>query len=292
MEVSACYYYLKDHLGDVKMILNASGAVDSYSASLWRLRRHGGCASGANDYYPFGLQMPGRNQAASADGRYKYIGVERDAETGYDAMGPRRYNSWSGRFGQTDPFDDLNPDQSPYSYSHNNPISFLDPSGMLDTSATGTNPTQLPGVVTYASLFVGGIVYFGLDYVEGPVAPFVQPEDAAVAAGASALTTWAIYKLYNEKKPNPEQQKESPKQAKSKFPHKIPSKVGEKPGPGWEWRGKGPEGSSQGSWYNPKTGESLHPDLSHSDPIGPHYDYTDPAGNEYRVSPDGTMSPK
>lgn len=106
------YYYLKDHLGDVKMILNSSGGVDIY-----------------NDYYPFGLQMPGRNQTASADARYKYIGVEQDAETGYLATGARLYDSWSGRFGQTDDFDFCSPDVSPYSYSFNNPLLFTDASG-------------------------------------------------------------------------------------------------------------------------------------------------------------------
>jgi len=64
------------------------------------------------------------------------------------------------------------------------------------------------------------------------------------------------------------------------------------PGPGWEWRGKGPLGSSEGSWYNPGTNESFHPDLSHPDPIGPHYDYRDALGNDYRVFPDGTVVPK
>jgi RHS repeat-associated protein len=64
------------------------------------------------------------------------------------------------------------------------------------------------------------------------------------------------------------------------------------PGEGWEWRGNGPGGSSQGSWYNPTTDESLHPDLDHPGPIGPHYDYTAPDGATYRIYPNGTMAPK
>ncbi len=63
------------------------------------------------------------------------------------------------------------------------------------------------------------------------------------------------------------------------------------PGPGWEWRGKGPVGGAEGSWYNPGTNESFHPDLLHPDPIPPHYDYRDPFGNFYRVFPDGTVVP-
>jgi hypothetical protein len=53
-----------------------------------------------------------------------------------------------------------------------------------------------------------------------------------------------------------------------------------------------PVGSSEGSWYNAGTNESFHPDLSHPDPIGPHYDYRDALGNDYRVFPDGTVVPK
>lgn len=64
---------------------------------------------------------------------------------------------------------------------------------------------------------------------------------------------------------------------------KPPANPADPPGPGWEWRGSGPPGSSQGSWYNPSTGESLHPDLGHADPIGPHWDYTDPAGKTWRI---------
>ncbi|MCA1709568.1 MAG: hypothetical protein LC808_42340 [Actinobacteria bacterium] len=64
------------------------------------------------------------------------------------------------------------------------------------------------------------------------------------------------------------------------------------PGEGWEWRGNGPPSSGQGNWHNPRTGESLHPDLGHSDPIGPHYDYKDPSGTSYRVFPDGRVVPK
>lgn len=72
----------------------------------------------------------------------------------------------------------------------------------------------------------------------------------------------------------------------------IPKSPTEPPGPGWEWRGNGPPGSSEGNWYNPKTGESLHPDPYHPPPIGPHYDWKAPDGNWYRIYPDGSTVPK
>ena len=45
------------------------------------------------------------------------------------------------------------------------------------------------------------------------------------------------------------------------------------PGDGFEWRGQEPVGGDKGAWYNPETGDSLHPDLNHLDPIGPHWDW-------------------
>ena len=60
------------------------------------------------------------------------------------------------------------------------------------------------------------------------------------------------------------------------------------PGKGWEWRGP----ADKGSYYNPKTGESMRPDLDHGQPIGPHWDYKAPDGKWYRLYPDGSIVPK
>lgn len=55
---------------------------------------------------------------------------------------------------------------------------------------------------------------------------------------------------------------------KLQFPGKDPIKAPA----GFEWRGKAGavKGSKDGNYYNPKTGESLRPDLDHADPVGPH----------------------
>jgi len=67
------YYYLKDHLGSIKMMVDASGNVQSY-----------------NDYYPYGMTMPGRSGVNGAPIRGLGLLVwERDDETGYNATGPR-----------------------------------------------------------------------------------------------------------------------------------------------------------------------------------------------------------
>jgi len=70
----------------------------------------------------------------------------------------------------------------------------------------------------------------------------------------------------------------------------VPSSYGK----GFEWRGKpnSKPGDKNGNYYNPKTGESCRPDLDHPKPIGPHWDYKSPAGDWYRIHPDGSMIPK
>lgn len=75
-----------------------------------------------------------------------------------------------------------------------------------------------------------------------------------------------------------------------KYPGNDPNKP---PGKGWEWRGSGVPSEGKGSWYNPNTGESLHPDLNHPQPIGPHWGYVPYRHEpEYRWYPDGTMELK
>ena len=65
------------------------------------------------------------------------------------------------------------------------------------------------------------------------------------------------------------------------------------PRAGFEWRGSGPVGSSQGNWYNPLTKEWMRPDLNHAPPIGPHWDYGIKGQSpHYRIFPDGSMIPK
>ena len=61
---------------------------------------------------------------------------------------------------------------------------------------------------------------------------------------------------------------------------------------GFKWRGKGSLGSSQENWYNPDTGEILHPDLNHPDPIGPHWDFRDVLRKWWRIFRNGKRFPK
>ncbi len=57
-------------------------------------------------------------------------------------------------------------------------------------------------------------------------------------------------------------------------------------------KGFRPPPNPKGNWFNPKTGESLRPDLNHPEPVRPHFDYRDPAGKWWRIFEDGTREPK
>lgn len=108
------------------MILDQTG-------SLAGLKRH--------DYLPFGEELTagrtaGQGYAQPSWMRIQWAGKERDSETGLDYFLARYYGSTTGRFISPDPIL-INPDrqQDPqtlnlYVYSRNNPLAYVDPTGM------------------------------------------------------------------------------------------------------------------------------------------------------------------
>ncbi len=101
-------YYLNDHLGSARMLYGSGWAAS---------------------YYPFGELA---FQAGSeGDNRYDFTGHERDRRTGLLYAGARYYNPWLGRWLSVDTLGDSLLAFSPYHYSANNPINYLDPYGLF-----------------------------------------------------------------------------------------------------------------------------------------------------------------
>jgi RHS repeat-associated protein len=131
-ESSTRYYYLKDHLGSIKMTVDTTGTVVGY-----------------DDYYPYGLVMSGRSSTSSADGRYKFTGKERDASDGLDYFGARYYDCWNGRWNQVDPAQNKYPGLSPYNYVLGNPLKMFDPDGKWAWLVTYIPSTGTPRSTRY-----------------------------------------------------------------------------------------------------------------------------------------------
>jgi len=108
-------YYLTDHLGSVRVTVNEQGDP-----------------VGWDDYYPFGLQMPGRTQNASnPNDDQKFTGylLEQEGDLGIYHAEARLYDPVVGRFMQRDPLADEFPGWSSYTYTFNNPLRYIDPDG-------------------------------------------------------------------------------------------------------------------------------------------------------------------
>jgi RHS repeat-associated protein len=85
------------------------------------------------EYYPFGLNQNGDWYATiSPENKYQYNGKELDTDLNLNWLdyGARYYDPAIGRWGQIDPHADTYFSQSPFNYVANNPISFIDPTGM------------------------------------------------------------------------------------------------------------------------------------------------------------------
>jgi RHS repeat-associated protein len=129
-------YELTDHLGNVRAVIGdrlkteTAGTATAYKPELLS----------ATDYFPFGMQMPGRVVIEMPEGyRYGFNGMEKENavnEDGYD-FGARLYNSWNGKWLKTDPDDRLYPSASPYNFALNNPIFNIDPNGRHVVDANG-----------------------------------------------------------------------------------------------------------------------------------------------------------
>jgi RHS repeat-associated protein len=111
------YYYVKDHLGNIRVTLQQNGNLAS-----------------ARDYYPYGETLRAYTTAGVGD-RYQFTEKERDTETNLDYFGARYYDGGIIRWLTPDPLADKYYGWSPYNYVLGNPLRYIDPDGRAVAAA-------------------------------------------------------------------------------------------------------------------------------------------------------------
>jgi RHS repeat-associated protein len=157
-------YQFDNHLGSACLELDEAAAVITYE-----------------EYYPYGCTsyQAGRTIAEVSLKRYRFIGKERDEETGFYYHGARYYAPWVGRWTACDPSgpqDGFNL----YLYVNDNPVNKVDMTGNWEISWTDV----AIGAVT-AVVIVGAVAL-----TAGAAAPLIA--GGLAAAGVEAGTISAL----------------------------------------------------------------------------------------------------
>lgn len=124
-------YVLSDLQGSARAVMNNNGVGTSTV-----IARH--------DYLPFGEELgagTGMRTAAQGFGaidtnRQKFAQTQRDETTGLDHTWWRKYDGAAGRWTTPDPYRGSMTAANPqsfnrYSYAHNDPVNFIDPTGLM-----------------------------------------------------------------------------------------------------------------------------------------------------------------
>jgi len=114
VETTRWRFQVEDHLSSSNVELDNTGALIGYE-----------------EYYAFGhTSFRAGNAAAEVSAkRYRYIGKERDEESGLYYHGARYYAAWLGRWASVDPAAPVLGENNWYEYSRNNPLCYADRDG-------------------------------------------------------------------------------------------------------------------------------------------------------------------
>ena len=109
-------YYLTDHLGSTRMIVNKDGQT----------------VEATFDYTPFGVQITGASLPTNST-EYRFSGKELQNISDYEIydFGARQYFPKYAVWGSSDPLSEMYYPISPYAYCANNPVNLIDPDGRM-----------------------------------------------------------------------------------------------------------------------------------------------------------------
>lgn len=110
-------YFIKDHLGNTRIVFNDAGEILQDKS-----------------YYPFGMRMDGLDYSAGMDPENKHLYNSKELQDDFGLdwydYGARMYDAQLGRWHVIDPKAEEYDSQSPYHFSGNNPLKFVDLNGM------------------------------------------------------------------------------------------------------------------------------------------------------------------
>ena len=118
------YFYHPDHLGSSSYITDREGRITQHT-----------------EYIAFG-EVLFEEHSTSKTMPYLFNGKELDSETGLYYYGARYYDPRVSIFLNVDPLAEKYPHVSPYTYTLNNPIKFIDPDGQDIIISYGVNNKQ------------------------------------------------------------------------------------------------------------------------------------------------------
>jgi RHS repeat-associated protein len=115
--ITMTYTTVKHHLGNARVNFRAAGT------SIVNIEDH--------HYYPFGMKMEGIG-STTVTNKYTYNGKELNDDFGLNLhdYGARWYDTALGRWWSADPLGEKMPRWSTYNYGFDNPLRFVDPTGM------------------------------------------------------------------------------------------------------------------------------------------------------------------
>jgi RHS repeat-associated protein len=275
-------YYLYDGHDSVRKLTNEDGIV--------------------TDTYEF--DAFGNLTASTGDtvNTYLYCGEQFDGTTGLYYLRARYMNPATGTFISMDTYQGsiFEPvSLHKYLYANANPVMNCDPSGYSVEGTLGNQVTVMVVMTILASVVMANysgyidMISFALTEISNAIiitCDMIAEWTESITSGilSSSDITSDIKDKASEDSTDADTDGDEEDTGRE-YPGDDPSKS---PGEGWKWRGKGNPEDGKGNWTNPDTGESLHPDLKHPEPYGPHWDYKSPNGDWYRIFPDGTMNLK
>jgi RHS repeat-associated protein len=173
------HYELANHLGNVLAVVTDNLYLDA--------NRTQAKVVSANDYFPFGLQMPGRS-FQSDDYRFGFNGHEKDDEIkgsgNHIDFGDREYDPRTGRWWSIDEKYTKYPMMSPYNFALDNPIIFRDPDGKDVVVAFTGGPTG--GGATLKAENAGTTGQIVLNAQKEALARGIEFDGTVIAPGATS----------------------------------------------------------------------------------------------------------